>query len=161
MFLILQLIFTLFIVPKSQNLGRIFIKESNIDFLPTLISEKKFINIFNNLTIFVEKYNKNGNIEKIFINEKISKNSSKIIIAEKAKIIKLDGKYKIKLSNGGIANINNKNIYNINFKETEYDLSKFTTKTITAQKIQEINSLELLNCLSNYYFNKFYENIDA
>ena len=40
-----------------------------------------------------------------------------------------------------------KNIYNINFNETEYDLSKFTTKTVTHQKIQEINSLRLLNCL--------------
>ena len=160
-FVILQLILSILVVPYTQNLSRLYLKNSNVDFLPTLISDKKFINIFENLTIFVEKYNKNGNIEKIFINEKISKNSSKIIIAEKAKIIKLDGKYKIKLSNGGIANINNKNIYNINFKETEYDLSKFTTKTITAQKIQEINSLELLNCLSNYYFNKFYENIDS
>ena len=43
----------------------------------------------------MEKYNKNGNIEKIFINEKISDDSSKIIIAENAKIIKLDDKYKI------------------------------------------------------------------
>ena len=101
------------------------------------------------MTIFIEKYHQNGNIEKIFINEKISDNNSKIIIAEKAKIIKLDKKYKIKLFNGGIANINSKNIYNINFKETEYDLSKFNTKTVTHQKIQEINSLWLLKCLSN------------
>ena len=38
-------------------------KNSNIDFLPTLISEKKFINVFNNLTIFVDKYNYNGIID--------------------------------------------------------------------------------------------------
>ena len=42
-FLLLQLTLNLFVVPKSQNLARIFIKESNIDFLPKLISEKKFI----------------------------------------------------------------------------------------------------------------------
>tara|TARA_Y100000741_G_scaffold309825_1_gene253384 strand:- start:245 stop:955 length:711 start_codon:yes stop_codon:yes gene_type:complete len=124
-----------------------------MDFLPTLISEKKFINVFEKLTIFIEKYNQNGIIEKIFINEKINDQSSKIIIAEKAKIIKLDEKYKIKLLNGGIVNINDKNIYNINFKETEYDLSKFTTKTVTHTKVQEISSLQLLDCFSNHNLN--------
>ena len=151
LFVILQLILNIIIVPYTQNLGRTYLKNSNIDFLPTLISEKKFINVFKNLTIFVEKYNQNGVIDKIFINEKIDKDSSKVIIAEKAKIIKLNEKYKIKLLNGSIANINNKNIYNINFNETEYDLSKFTTKTVTHQKIQEVNSLKLLNCLYEHY----------
>ena len=156
-FVILQLILSILVVPYTQNLSRLYLKNSNVDFLPTLISDKKFINIFENLTIFVEKYNKNGNIEKIFINEKISDDSSKIIIAENAKIIKLDDKYKIKLLNGGIANINSKNIYNINFKETEYDLSKFTSKTVTHPKIQEISSLQLINCFSNYNLNKKYK----
>ena len=54
LFLILQLILNLLIVPKSQKLARIYLKESNIDFLPKLISEKKFINVVKNLTIFVE-----------------------------------------------------------------------------------------------------------
>ncbi len=157
LFLTLQLILNILIVPYTQNLGRIYLKNSNIDFLPTLISEKKFINVFKSLTIFIEKYNQNGNIEKIFINEKISNDNSKIIVAEKAKIIKLDEDYKIKLFNGGITNINKNSIYNINFKETEYDLSKFTTNTVTYQKIQEINSFHLLKCLYSYYLNKDFE----
>ena len=157
-FVILQLILSILIVPYTQNLSRTFLKNSNIDFLPSLISEKKFINIFKDLTIFVEEYYKNGNIEKIFINEKISDTSTKIIVAEKAKVIKLGDKYKIKLINGGITNINDKNIYNINFKETEYDLSKFSTKSVTHPKIQEINSLELINCFNNYDLNKNYAN---
>jgi len=156
-FVILQLILSILIVPYTQNLSRTFLKNSNVDFLPTLISEKKFINIFKNLTIFIEKYNKNGNIEKIFINEKISEESSKIIIAKNAKIIKLGEKYKIKLLNGGIININDKNIYNINFKETEYDLSKFTTKSVTHPKIQEISSTQLINCFIKYNLNKNYK----
>jgi len=156
-FVILQLILSILIVPYTQNLSRTYLKNSNIDFLPTLISEKKFINVFKNLTIYIEKYNQNGNIEKIFISEKITDDSSKIIIAENAKIIKSDENYKIKLSNGSNVNINDKNIYNINFKETEYDLSKFTSNTVTHQKIQEINSFQLLNCLSNYYLNTNYK----
>ena len=77
LFLILQLILNLFVVPKSQSLGRIFIKESNIDFLPKLISEKKFINVVKNLTIFVEEYKKDGTLKKIYINEKIDKINQK------------------------------------------------------------------------------------
>ena len=70
----------LVVVPKSQNLARIFIKESNIDFLPKLISEKKFINVVKNLTIFVEEYEKSGDLKKIYINERIDTNKSKIIV---------------------------------------------------------------------------------
>jgi len=160
LFVTVQLILNILIVPYTQNLGRTYLKNSNIDFLPTLISEKKFINVFKNLTIFVDKYNQNGIIDKIFINEKIDDDSSKVIIAEKAKIIKLDEKYKIKLLNGSISNINDQNIYNINFNETEYDLSKFTTKTITHQKIQEINSLQLISCFYKYYKNQNYNKIE-
>ena len=147
LFLILQLILTLIVVPKSQNLGRIFIKESNIDFLPKLISEKKFINVVKGLTIFVEEYEKDGELKKIYINEKIDSNSSKIIISDYGRIIKKDNKYILKLFDGGITNINSNNTFVLNFSETDYDLSNFTTKTITRSKIQELNSLELIKCI--------------
>ena len=73
LFLVLQLFLNLIVIPKSQSLGRIYLKESNIDFLPKLISEKKFINVVKNLTIFVEEYEKNGDLKKIYINESLLK----------------------------------------------------------------------------------------
>ena len=81
---------------------------------------------------------KKGNIKKIYINEKIDKNSSKIIVAESGKIQKKNDQFIIKLFNGSIINSNENNFYNMNFKETEYDLSKFSSKTVTVQKIQQI-----------------------
>ena len=152
-FLILQLILNLFIVPKSQNLGRLYIKESNIDFFPKLISEKKFINVVKNLTIFVEDYQKDGKLKKIYINEKID-GGSKIIVAEKGTIIKKKKKYFLRLFNGGITNIKKDNTYTLNFSETDYDLSNFSTKTITHQKIQELDSISILNCIKDLYKNK-------
>tara|TARA_A100001011_G_scaffold142931_1_gene150916 strand:- start:1269 stop:2417 length:1149 start_codon:yes stop_codon:yes gene_type:complete len=149
LFLILQLLLNLFIVPKSQNLGRIFIKESNIDFLPKLISEKKFINVVKNLTIFVENYKKNGILNKIYINEKIDDEKSKIIVSETGKVIKKNNKYILRLYNGGITNINKDKTFTLNFSETDYDLSNFTTKTVTRAKVQELNSLILFNCIKN------------
>ena len=150
LFLILQLISTLFIVPKSQNLGRTFIKESNIDFLPKLISEKKFINVVQNLTIFVEEYKKDGELKKIYINEKIDKDKSKVIVADFGRIIKKNKKYILKLYDGGITNINSNNTFGLNFSETDYDLSNFTTKTVTHTKIQELDSFELIKCIKEF-----------
>ncbi len=151
LFLILQLVFTLYIVPKSQNLGRIFIKESNIDFLPKLISEKKFINVVKNLTIFVEEYEKDGKLKKIYINEKLDKYKSKIIVADFGRIIKKDNKYILKLYDGGITNINKNNTFGINFSETDYNLSNFTTKTVTRSKIQELDTIELFKCIKEFF----------
>ncbi len=151
LFLIMQLVLNLFIVPKSQNLGRLYIKESNIDFLPKLISEKKFINVMKNLTIFVEEYKKDGKLKKIYINEKIDSEKSKIIVSEKGKIIKKNNKYILRLSNGGITNINKENAYTLNFSETDFDLSEFSTKTITKTKVQELNSIQMFGCLKDIF----------
>ena len=157
-FLIVQLIFNLFIVPKSQNLARLFIKESNIDFLPKLISEKKFINAVKDLTIFVEEYKKDGLLKKIYINERIDEKKSKIIVAESGKIIKKDKKFFLRLYNGGITNLNNNNTFTLNFSETDYDLSSFSTKTVTYPKMQELKSKFILICFKNFFINN-YKNI--
>ncbi len=157
-FLILQLFLNLFIVPKSQNLGREYIKESNIDFLPKLISEKKFISVVKNLTIFVEEYEKNGDLKKVYINEKIDGGGSKIIISKSGKIIQRQNQYFLRLFNGGITNINKDNTYTLNFSETDYDLSSFSTKSITDSKIQELDSKILYNCLKKIVLNSIKEN---
>ena len=153
-FLILQLTLNIFVVPKSQELARVFIKESNIDFLPKLISEKKFINVVKNLTIFVEEYKNDGLLGKIYINEKIDKKKSKIIVAEKGKIIKIENEYFLRLYNGGITNLNEEKTFSLNFSETDYDLSNFNTKTVTHPKMQELESTFIFNCFLDFFFNK-------
>ena len=151
LFLILQLFLNLLIVPKSQSLARDYIKSSNIDFLPKLISEKKFINVVKNLTIFVEEYNKDGVLNKIYINEKINKYKSKVIVAEKGKKIKKDNEFFLRLYNGGITNLSKDNSLTINFSDTDYDLSSFSTKTVTYPKMQELESEFIINCFKKFF----------
>ena len=68
-----------FIVPSTQNKARSFIRQSNLDFFPSLIKPKKFIDTVENLTIFLDE--KNGNIvEKIIIKEDNDKSSQLIIL---------------------------------------------------------------------------------
>ena len=62
-------------------------------------TQKEFINVFKNLTIFVDRYDETGNIKKIYINEKLDQNSSKIIVAESGIIQKRLDKFMIKLFN--------------------------------------------------------------
>ncbi len=153
-FIFIQLILSLLLVPYSQNISRVYLKNSNVDFLPSLITEKKFINVFKGLTIFIDNYDQQGNFSKIYINEKINNSSTKIIIAKSGDIQKQNKKFTLKLYDGSIINSVEKKFYNINFKETEYDLSKFSSNTVTHQKIQQINSISLLNCIYNFYIKK-------
>jgi len=157
-FLILQLCLNLLVIPKSQSLARQYIKDSNIDFLPKLISEKKFINVVKNLTIFVEEYKNDNVLNKIYINEKIGNNQSKIIVADSGKIIKKDNQFFLRLYNGGITNINKKNSFALNFSETDYNLSNFSTKSTTHPKTQEIKSDILISCFKNFFISIYKNN---
>ncbi|OUU06018.1 MAG: hypothetical protein CBB94_16395, partial [Gammaproteobacteria bacterium TMED34] len=121
--------------------------------LPKLISEKKFINVVKNLTIFVEEFNKDGILKKIYINEKVDQNNSKIIVADSGKIIKKNNQFYLRLYDGGITNLNKVNSFVLNFSETDYDLSIFSTKSITHPKMQEINSLIIINCFKEFLLN--------
>jgi len=158
-FLLLQLILNLIVVPSSQDLARNYIKNSKIEFLPKLISEKKFINVVSNLTIFVEEIKKNGELENVYINETLKDNKAQIIVAEKGRMIRKNDKFILRLFNGGITNINKDQTYKINFSETDYNLSSFSTKTVTHQKVQELSSLFILDCLKEYFNEKKFTNI--
>ncbi len=155
-FLIIQTLFTAIIVPYSENLRRVLIKNSDVNFFPTLISEKKFINVFKNLTFFVENYDsEKSELKNIFIKEKINKNETKVIVAEKGIIVKKDNAYNLILFNGSISTNNQKNVFKIKFEETNYDLSNFNSKTTTYSKLKHFNSILVINCFKFILDNKF------
>ena len=153
LFFIIQIILNSFLAPHAQNKARSFIKNSNLDFFPSLIQEKKFIDTVENLTIFIDKKNITSNeFENIFLKDEISGEQSQIIYAKKGKLIDYGNSRSLKLFDGKFININNKKTTIFNFDQTDFDLSKFGTKSITHRKIQELESSTLLNCINNYYF---------
>ena len=161
LFVIFQLTLTLLIVPYTQNLSQIYLKSSSLEFFPKLIQEKKFSNIVRNLTIFIEKYSNNEILEGIYIKEKINDNESKIIIANKGEIINQENEFGFKLLDGKIITINKKDNYSLGFKETTYNLSKFDSRVRSYQKLDEINSLFLLNCLESFLSDRKKTNISC
>ncbi len=150
-FVLIQLFLTLMLVPYTQNLKQEYLKNSTIDFFPKLIKEKKFSNLNRNLTIFVEKNNKNGFLDGIYIKEKINNNESKIIIAKEGKLIKSEnGEVNFRLIDGNITNINNKESINLKFQESLYELSKINSKTRKVNKLNETKSSYLFWCLNKF-----------
>lgn len=154
-YFLIQLILTTLLVPYTLDKGRSFFRDSNVDLFASIIKEKKFIDTVENLTIFVEK--KNGSdLEKIMLKDKISDNEFQIIVAERGKIFTSDNSKKIILINGKIINHLNKDQNIISFSEFTFDLSKYATNTIIHQKTQEMNSMNLVNCIKkiNLYLKK-------
>jgi len=161
-FLFFQLLFNIIITPKSQDAARSYLRHSNIDFFPSLIKEKKFIDIVSDLTIFVENKNPDGSFENIFLKEYNSLSKYQVIFAKSGKIKMENNNIFLELNNGNIIDRVNDEEKIISFDTTIFNLSKYQTKTITQQKIQEVNTLFLFNCIKNLRENKNIEylNID-
>ena len=148
---IFQILFSSFLVPYSQDKARSFLRSSDIDMFASLIREKKFIDTVEKLTFFVEEINQEGEMKNIFLKDDSAK---KTIFAKKGIILKKNKSNFLILVDGIIHSEKNNTINALNFTKTEIDLSKFKTKSTTFPKIQEKNTLALLNCYK-YFENKF------
>jgi lipopolysaccharide export system permease protein len=146
-FFLIQIFLTVLVVPGTQNKARSYIRNSNIDFFPSLIKPKKFIDTVEDLTIFVNAKDDNGTLRNIILKDNINKKASQIIIAKKGKIIQSNNNKFLVLNKGKIININDVGRTTIfDFTKTEFDLNKFSTKTTIFPKIQEQSTLKLVNC---------------
>ena len=148
-FALVQIFFSTIIVPFTQDKSRSFIRNSNLDFFPNLIKPKKFIDTVKGLTIFIEKKNDSSSYDNILLKDESNKNNTQIIIAKKGKILLRDNKKILILDNGEIIRINNnKKTTSFNFKTTQFDLEKYSSKTTKTPKIQEIATINLLKCFN-------------
>jgi lipopolysaccharide export system permease protein len=146
-FLILQLLLSAIIVPYTSDKSRSFIRASTLDFFPNLIKPKKFIDTVENLTIFIDSKNKNGDYNNIILKDNTDKDNVQTIIAQNGKIISINNKKILLLNNGKIIQTNfKKEITTFNFDETQFDLSKYSSKTTTFPKIQELETAKLIQC---------------
>ena len=165
LYLILQLLFTTFIVPKTLDKARSYIRSSNVDLYSSIIQEKKFIDTVKDLTIFVEEKNNDGELKNIFLKEKIGENEYQVIFSKKGLIQTKNNKSTLLLLDGKIINNSYENTNSFEFSETELNLSKFSTHTTTHPKIQEIATYDMIACIvrlknfpSSFVVNKFKTN---
>ncbi len=161
-----QVILGGYISPIGQDKARSFIRSSNLDFFPSIIREGKFVDTVENLTIFIEKKNENGDFENIFLKDDTEgsvKNKSQVIFAKRAKLINDENNRYFKLFDGKLIKTQNNKIDVFEFESIDFSLLKFATKSTTFPKVQEVNINILLKCLiyeAKNKLNKFkYTNI--
>ena len=163
--LILQFFFTSYFSPKSQNLGKSFVRMSDIDFFPSLIKEKKFIDTLSNLTIYVDEQSiDKKKFKNILIkDQEQNTNEYQIIVAGEGEIVVNANINYLILKKGEIfSSNNNKDFTSFKFENFEFNLSKFGSKTTVIPKIQENKSSNIIKCyLNNSNLNKkFYIDYD-
>ena len=148
----LQLLLTTIFNPTLLNLSRTLLKNSQLQFIPSLLKEKQFNDMVENLTIFVEKKDKNQIYENIFIRDdgkilsQIAGSSSSTIFA-KSGHMSTDEKNLI-LYNGNIQKLNEDGDVNIvKFQKTTLNFSGIRTKSISEPKMQETSTIQILRCL--------------
>ena len=149
----LQLLMSNIITPKTLNISRDLLKNSELQFVPSLLKEKEFNDTVEGLTIFVDKKNQNQTYDNIFIRDEgkilssIGKESSTIF----AKTGRMSEDEKILvLFNGNIQKLNEDGDVNIvKFEKISLNLSGISTKSISEPKIQETSTLKILNCITN------------
>ena len=149
----IQILFTSFITPETLNTSRPLLKNSQLQFIPSLLKEKVFNDTIKGLTIFVERKNTDGSFKNIFIEDEgqaltdISSKGSGSTIFAKSGYVAPDDKSLV-LYDGSIQKSNiKKEISVVTFEKTIINLSELSTKTITEPKIQETSTKDIFICI--------------
>ena len=145
----LQIIMGSIISPSSQLKAREFLKNSNMDFLPNLIKQGKFIDTVSGLTIFISEKTDKNSFKNIYIQEgnilDLTSDDSQIIYAKEGFLDNKDKKI-FKLLKGKIVSTNNSRLISFEFDKIDYDLSKFDSRSIKIAKMQELPSKKIIEC---------------
>ena len=146
----LQLLMSSIINPETLNISRTLLKNSELQFVSSLLKERQFNDAVKALTIFVDKKNDDGTYENIFIRDEgnvltqVSEGSSTIFA--KSGRISEDEKFLI-LYEGNIQKLNNNgDVSIVNFRKTILNLSGISTKSISLPKMQETSTIQILEC---------------
>ncbi len=146
-FLVLQSLMNIFLVPFTQDKARSFIRQSNIDFFPSLVKPKKFMDTVEKLTIYIDNKNELDQFENIVIKDTYQNNDSRIIYAKTGFFSQINDQNFLVLNQGKILNINRGKTTVINFKKTQLNLSDYSSKTTKYPKLQETSIFILIKCI--------------
>ena len=150
--MVFQIVLSVFIVPKSQDLARSFIRSSEVNFFDNFFKAQKFNDTIKGVTIYAENKDDNGNLINLYLKREINNDQFQITYAKKGKLSQINNNPLLILFNGATINLNSENeLTNISFSKSDFSLSNFETNTTTYKKTQEVSSVKLLVCLKNYY----------
>ena len=148
--MLLQLLLTSIINPTLLNSSRALLKDSQLQFIPSLLKEKIFNDTISNLTIFVNEKDDNQIYKNIFIRDDgnvLSSIGDTSTIIAKSGYMSSDEKNLI-LFNGNIQKLDaNGDINIVKFQKTTLNLAGMSTKSVSDPKIQETSTIQIARCL--------------
>ena len=147
----IQIIFTSFVVPKSQDIARSFLRESNVNFLGNFIKPKRFNDTIKGVTIYSERKDENGYLYNLFIKKDISTENFEITYAKKGIFREVNSNPLLILFDGETISNKNSKITNFSFSKSDFLLSNLKANTITVKKTQELSTIDILQCIVHLY----------
>ncbi len=153
---LIQILFTSLIVPKSQDLARSFLRDSEVNFFGNFIKPQKFNDTIKGVTIYSEKKDSEGNLYNLYLKKEIGINFQ-ITYAKKGVFKNINNTPVLVLYNGATISKKNNKITNFSFSKSDFLLKSLETNTTTYTKTQEISTINLLKCIINIYEIKIFK----
>ena len=148
--LLIQLLLSSIIVPKSQNQARSFLRTSNVNFFGNFIKPQKFNDTIKGVTIYSESKD-DKNLFNLYIKKEIGDNDFQITYARKGTFKNNNGVPILVLFNGETIRENKDEITKFSFSKSDFSLKNLKTNTITYKKTQELSTKNLLICILGIY----------
>ncbi len=147
--MIIQIIFTSFIVPVSQDKARSFLRNSTVNFFGNFIKPQRFNDTIKGVTIYTEKKDVEGNLYNLYLKKEIN-NSDKdfqITYAKKGIFKEKNNLPILVLYNGQTITNQNGEVTRFGFSKSDFLLKNFKTNTTLYKKTQELSTTNLFRCI--------------
>ncbi len=146
--MLIQLMLSSLIVPKSQELARSFLRNSEVNFYENFIKPKRFNDTIKKITIYSEKKDSEGNLYNLYLKKDIDENNFQITYAKKGIFKEFDNTPVLVLYDGETITGKNNKITNFSFLKSDFPIENAEASSfVTHKKTQELSSYKLLKCI--------------
>jgi len=154
--MIIQILLTVLVVPKTQDLARSFLRTSNINYLEGFVKPRVFNDAVKGLTIYSNAKDKDGNLEEIYL-KKGTGDTFQVTFAKKGKFKQIGKSQFLELNSGETISVAGDKITSFRFSKTDFNLSNFEDNITTYKKTQEVATLDLAKCYHNLLNLEFFK----
>ena len=152
-----QILLTSFIVPKSQDLARSFLRTSSVNYFGNFIKPQRFNDTIRGVTIYSEKKDIQGNLYNLFLKKQINSGNFEITYAKKGIFKEIEDAPLLVLYDGETITGKGDKITNFSFSKSDFSLLSLETNTTTFKKTQEVSTINILKCIISIYDLKYNE----
>ena len=150
-FLIFNVLLNSLIVPYTQDKARSYIRSSDLDFFESILKPRKFIDVIDNLTIYLDEKAPNGDLKNIVLKDNTKNSGFQLTFAKKGQFQLKNGNKVLVLTDGKTLTKEKNSISGFEFKKSDFNINKFSSSTISNTKTQENSTKEILECLLKLY----------